>query len=188
MSETLRSSLPLAGAANDGTMRSEIAERFESLLAREGAALARVAASYEREASRREDLLQDICVAIWQALPRFRGEASERTFVFRIAHNRGLSALARRPAAATALEEASDLVDPALDPESAAAGRQRSQRLLAAMQTLPLGLRQVLSLTLEGLSQREIAEVLGISENNVAVRVTRGRQALRRALGEEIRR
>lgn len=168
-------------------MRSDAAQRFEALLAREGAALMRVAASYERDPARREDLFQDICLALWQALPRFRGDSSERTFVFRIAHNRGLSVVARRSTSSAALEEAGEVVDSALDPESAAAGRQRSERLVAALQTLPIGLRQVLSLTLEGLSQREIAEVLGISENNVAVRVTRGRQALRRVLGEEDR-
>ena len=49
-----------------------------------------LAFSYEAVASVREELVQEIALAIWQALPRFRGECSERTFVFRIAHNRGL--------------------------------------------------------------------------------------------------
>ena len=46
----------------------------------------------------------------------------------------------------------------------------------------PIALRQVVVLTLEGLSNADVAEVVGISENNVAVRLTRARAALSRAL------
>jgi RNA polymerase sigma-70 factor (ECF subfamily) len=47
---------------------------------------------------------------------------------------------------------------------------------------LPLGLRQVVVLTLEGLSHAEVAEIVGISENNVAVRLTRAKATLSRLL------
>jgi RNA polymerase sigma-70 factor (ECF subfamily) len=60
--------------------------------------------------------------------------------------------------------------------------QQQRAALEAAIAQLPVGLAQVITLTLEGLSQREIAEVLGISENNVAVRATRARQAVRARL------
>ena len=53
----------------------------------------------------------------------------------------------------------------------------------AAVRELPLGLRQVVVLTLEGLSNAEVADVVGISENNVAVRMTRARAELTRLLG-----
>ena len=51
------------------------------------------------------------------------------------------------------------------------------------MQELPLGLRQVVVLTLEGLSHAEVADIVGITENNVAVRLTRARAALSRLMG-----
>ena len=174
--------------------RDALAARYEELLRREGAALARVAAAYERDPARRDDLFQEICLAVWRALPRFRGEASERTFVFRIAHNRGLSHRSRRPAPTLELSdvhelaeatEADVLTDPRPSPEDAAGESQRRERLRAAVLALPLPLRQVLTLTLEGLSQREVGQVLGISENNVAVRLTRARRALKQALGAE---
>lgn len=60
---------------------------------------------------------------------------------------------------------------------------QRRERLQAAVQSLPMGLRQVVVLTLEGLSHAEVADVVGITENNVAVRLTRARAALSRRLG-----
>jgi RNA polymerase sigma-70 factor (ECF subfamily) len=164
--------------------RATLDERYDGILRREGAALRRVAAAYEAEPARREDLFQEICLAIWQALPRFRGEASERTFVFRIAHNRGLTHRSRsRPAAAaTELAEAESVADPRPGPESEAREVQRRERLRAAVLALELEPRQVISLTLEGLSPKEIAEVLGITENNVNVRLSRARRALRQVL------
>jgi RNA polymerase sigma-70 factor (ECF subfamily) len=163
----------------------DLDRRYEQILRREGAALRRTAAAYEADPARREDLFQDICLAIWQALPRFRGEASERTFVFRIAHNRGLTHRSRRRpdrARAAGLEEAEELADPGPGPETAAAEGQRRERLLRAVLALPLEPRRILTLALEGLSHKEIGEVLGITENHVAVRLSRARQALRRSL------
>ena len=59
-------------------------------------ALSRLVASYARSASDREDLLQEIAIALWRALPGFRGECSERAFLFRIAHNRCMTYVAKR--------------------------------------------------------------------------------------------
>ena len=61
--------------------------------------------------------------------------------------------------------------------------RQRDT-LRSAIQRLPLAFRQVIMLTLEELSQAEIGEVLGITENNVGVRLSRARKALKEALEE----
>ena len=47
-------------------------------------ALQRLAAAYERDPHEQEDLVQDILFALWRALPSFRGECSERTFVYRV--------------------------------------------------------------------------------------------------------
>lgn len=157
-------------------------QRFHALLEREGRALGRVAASYEADPARREDLLQEICLAIWRALPRFRGESSERTFIFRIAHNRGLTHACRRRPAEAEIDPETPLADPRPGPEARIGERERRQRLLAAVRALPLLHRQVLVLHLEELSNQEIADVMGISENNVAVRLTRARQALRARL------
>lgn len=161
-------------------------QQYDRILCEHGAALRRVAAAYEADPSRREDLFQEVCLALWQALPRFREEASERTFAFRIAHNRGLTHGWRARGSATAdLEEAEELADPRQDPESELQEGERRDRLREAVRRLPLTARQVVVLSLEGLSQREMGEVLGITENNVAVRLTRARKLLRQALETE---
>lgn len=146
------------------------------------AAIRRLAATYEREPARRQDLVQDIWLALWQALPSFRGDCSERTFVFRIAHNRAVSHIKHWRIRRTEPLSEIDPVDAAGDPERVTGDRERGERLQAAVRRLPLGLRQVTVLLLEGLSQRESAEVLGITENNVAVRLTRARAALTKDL------
>jgi RNA polymerase sigma-70 factor (ECF subfamily) len=155
---------------------------LDRLLAEHGAAIRRVTRLYERDESRRDDLFQEICVAIWRALPSFRGDASERTFLFRIAHNRGLTHRARRGLPAAPLDEAAELAHPAPQPDTSLHRQQQRAALEEAIAQLPVGLAPVITLTLEGLSQREIAEVLGITENNVAVRATRARQRVRELL------
>jgi RNA polymerase sigma factor (sigma-70 family) len=145
-------------------------------------ALRRLAASYEANPAQREDLVQDMLLALLRALPRFRGESSERTFVYRVAQNRALSHLLRRPPASEELIKAHAEVDPRPGPEELATESQRRDKLLAALRLLPLAPRQILVLALEGLSLRETAEILGISENNAAVRLSRARASLREAL------
>jgi RNA polymerase sigma-70 factor (ECF subfamily) len=55
---------------------------------------------------------------------------------------------------------------------------------MSAIQSLPVNHRQMIVLMLEGLSHAEMAEVVGITENNVAVRLNRARKMLKDALGE----
>jgi len=163
---------------------------WQELMTRNGAALRRVVATYERDPARQEDLFQEICLAVWKALPSFRGDASERTYLFRIAHNRGLShafhrGRRREREAGSSPGQLAAVADPRPGPEATTAAVERHERLLAAMRRLPVGQRQVLALALEGLPHREIAEVVGISESNVAVRLHRARGALRAELTEE---
>ncbi len=162
------------------------ADRYERIVRELGPALRRLAASYERDLSLRDDLFQDICLALWQALPRFRGDSSERTFVFRVAHNRGITHRFRRRRPPSAdLGEVAEVPAPGRTPHEEADAGERRRRLADALRSLPLGYNQVLTLALEGLPAREIGEVLGLTENNVAVRMTRARKALRQKLGNE---
>jgi RNA polymerase sigma factor (sigma-70 family) len=164
----------------DRTLRQQT---FDRVLAEYGPALARLARAYEYRPAVAEELQQEIALALWQALPSFRGESSEKTFVFRVATNRALTHVAQRAPAAADLEAALDVPDAGPGPESAASTAEQSARLVAAVAALPLSLRQVVSLALEGLSQAEIGQVLGLAENNVAVRMHRSKVALRERLG-----
>jgi RNA polymerase sigma-70 factor, ECF subfamily len=162
--------------------REELERWFDDVLRGYGAALNRLAASYVTDAAERQDLVQEIGFAVWRALPRFRGESSERTFVFRIAHNRAITHLARRRPSTIAADDDLEVADAAPDPERALSAQQQGERLFDAIRSLPLAYAQVITLTLEGMSYAEVAEVLGTSEANVGVRLTRAREMLRRVL------
>lgn len=157
---------------------------FARVIGEYGPALARLVAAYESEPADREDLMQEVMLALWNALPGFRGECSERTFVYRVAHNRALTYRHRAGRNRTLpLNAAVHVVDPSADPEGDATSAQRRDALLAAVAQLAPAYRQVVMLRLEGLGNGEIAEVLGATENTVAIRLTRARKALANALG-----
>jgi RNA polymerase sigma-70 factor, ECF subfamily len=160
------------------SQRTEADVRFERALAEWGASLSRIAVACSRDHADAEDLLQDIHFAVWKGFAKFRGECSERTFVFRIAHNRALSHIRRR-VRTVVLDDECGLADPRPGPADHALSRLANERLMAAVRSLPELLRQAVMLQLEGLSNPEIADVLGVTAGNVAVRLTRGRKRLR---------
>ena len=87
--ETIVKIEPFAmGAAVD---RRVLEEQWERLMREHGPSVMRLAAAHESNPANRDDLVQEIALALWKALPQFRGECSERTLVFRIAHNRAVT-------------------------------------------------------------------------------------------------
>jgi RNA polymerase sigma-70 factor, ECF subfamily len=156
---------------------------FEQIVEEYGSMIRRIASSHEARPHLAQELVQDIYLAIWRALPSFREQASHRTFVARIATNRSVTHVARALRVPRSIPLDDELPAPDLDPENSAIALDRRQRLLAAMRALPLAFREVALLTVEGLTPKEIAEVLGVSANAVAVRLTRAREQLRQLLG-----
>lgn len=142
----------------------------------------RIASSYTNTPADRDDLVQDMALALWRALPAFRRECSMRTFVYRIAHNRALHFLARRRTSDAALEQTLEPADPAPSLEAIVLQKQNVRKLSESVRRLPIGYRHVVVLLLEGLDYAEIGEVLGISESNVGVRLNRARTLLRQIM------
>ena len=162
--------------------RTALEHQFDRLLTENKFALVRLAGGYTNSASDRDDLLQNIALSIWQALPGFRGECSERTFVFRIAHNRAITYLARNRSRFAVVEDDLELPDTGLNPEAALVREEQEGRLAGAVRALPIPYRQVVLLMLEDMEYNEIALILGISESNVGVRLSRARQMLRKIM------
>ncbi len=174
----------LSTAASSELANTEpaVEEQLNTLLAANGAALLRLASSYTNTSSDRDDLFQDIAIALWKALHRFRGECSERTFLFRVAHNRAIDYLRRHRALTTPIDADAPLPDARPNPEAGLVQEQQGQLLRQAIHRLPLPYRQVITLTLEEMSYSEIAAILGVTETNVGVRLNRARQLLRQLL------
>lgn len=149
----------------------------------------RIARTYEANPALAEELGQDIYLAVWQALPTFRQEATARTFIARIAHNRAISHVTR--AAREAKSVPFDLLDPTAaasphpSPEAAAIQADLRVKLEEAVRNLPLGMKIAATLMLEGFSPAETAEVIGITPSAASVRLHRAKGALEKMFAED---
>jgi len=144
-------------------------------------ALRRLVNSYEAMPARREDLFQEIALGLWQALPRFRGDSSERTWLYRIAHNIAISTLEsrrRRDYRELPMPDSVERMGRWNDPDRKLLIEEQRQAMLAAIQELAPVDRQLIVLHLEGLSYQEIEDVSGLSESAIASRLTRVRDRL----------
>ncbi len=137
-----------------------------------------------------EDVTQEALVKAWLGLRRFRGDARFSTWVFRIVHNACTDALrqrARRPLATSAWQDAEvavDVADPAPSPEQQVAERDARDRILAAVDALPVQWRTVIVLRdVHGLSYEDIAVIIGERLGTVKSRLHRARAAVRQSLG-----
>ena len=154
------------------TIDSRSVAAFTRLIESYAGPIRRLCAVYAADPADREDLFQDICLAIWRALPAFRGDASERTWLYRIAHNVALtwqSRTRRRQSREAPLDRDVGTGEPP---------GLRQFALRQALASLSDGDRTLTVLWLEGLTAGEIETVTGLKAATVAVRLSRIRKAL----------
>ena len=157
-------------------------DTFLQLMEQYEPALRRLARAYLQQGADRDDLFQEIAVALWQAIPRFRGESSERTWLYRIAHNVAISSAAklhRRGRTEQTMPERFDHASVARDAEQEVLRAEKLRLLNESIQNLPVIDRQIILLHLEGLRYAEVEEITGLSETAIATRLTRIREKLR---------
>jgi RNA polymerase sigma-70 factor (ECF subfamily) len=156
-------------------------DAYRDAIARHGRDIARFVAGYERDLAKRQELLQEVHLALWQSLANFRAQCSLRTWVYRVAHNVGASHIQRSLKTAerhcVTLDEvewiASD--DPGVE---AAERRLDLARVFALIHRLQPTDREVMLLYLEDLDAASIGEVTGLSARNVATKVHRIKKLL----------
>ncbi|MBL9017948.1 MAG: RNA polymerase sigma factor [Myxococcales bacterium] len=123
----------------------------------------------------REDLTQDVFLALHRTLPGFRGDAKLSTLLHRIAINRACEHLRvqqRRPATAMDTAFFDALVDRAASPEQRAAEREALARVFACLGKIKPKKRVAFVLrVVDGLSFEEIAELVDATPEAVAKRV-----------------
>jgi RNA polymerase sigma-70 factor (ECF subfamily) len=161
--------------------------RFKQWLEEYGGTVLKVARAYTLKAEDCQDLAQEILFQIWRSLPRFQGRSSASTWVYRVALNTALGwrrKEGRRWARQQPLLEPEELPDPVSSSSGQLDQREVVERLYAAIRQLPKADAALVLLYLDDLSYREIAEVLGISESNVGVKLNRAKKALAELMKE----
>lgn len=165
---------------------------FEPLVEKYRERVWRLAYHYLRDREEAWDVAQEAFIRAWQALPTFRGQSAFYTWLFRIVVNIATDRARQRSARGRAFgtepvpEEDWErvLIDSARGPEEAAARTEERERIRRALDALPEHHRAIIMLSdLEGLSYREIADVLGIPMGTVMSRLHNARKRLRRVLG-----
>lgn len=162
-------------------------DAFAALVREHGAMIARIARSHEADRGRAEDLVQDIYLAVWRALPGFKAGAGLRTYIARIAHNRAITHVAREMRRPRNLDLDESLPAAGPSPEEMTAEADARRKLEEAVRRLPIGQRVVATLALEGFTPEEVASVLGITAATASVRLHRAQAQLREWFKESVR-
>jgi RNA polymerase sigma-70 factor (ECF subfamily) len=128
-----------------------------------------------------DDLFQDVLLQIWSSIPAFRGEAKETTWIYRVAFNTSLAwrrGERRRRKGHERFVKFGE--SPQSQPSHVASSPEQEivERLYAAIRLLPRIDGALALMHLDGLSYQEMAEVVGISENYIGVKLNRIRHQL----------
>lgn len=180
----------------DGATDAELAARatsgeeaaFSALMRRHKERLYRLIRRHVGDAEESHDVLQESFASAWVALAGYDAARPFYVWLARIALNkcrdRGRRLFVRRLIrGADPLDGAGDVADLAPSPETVAADRQALVRLDRAIAALPANLKEPLILTaIDGMSQGQAADVLGVSVKAVETRVYRARARLAAAL------
>jgi RNA polymerase sigma-70 factor, ECF subfamily len=134
----------------------------------------------------RDDLFQEILLRLWFSIPHFQGRARETTWIYRVALNTALTwqrdETKKRKRRSSSINF-DDLACPQETSESALQNKQRLDQLYTAISQLPKTERSVILLHLDGLSYEDMANILGVSETNVGVRLNLAKKTLANLLG-----
>jgi len=132
-----------------------------------------------------EDVAQEALLRVWTNAPRWRPLALFRTWLTRVVVNLCLDRKRRTPW--VELEAAGDIVDPAPTAGDKAESDERERMVASAIDKLPERQRSAIVLTYsEGMSNAEVADILDTSVSAVETLLVRGKQNLRRTLGNMI--
>ena len=165
---------------------------FEPLVEKYRQRVYRLAYNVLRNSEDAMDVAQEAFIKAYQAMPTFRGQSAFYTWLFRIAMNvahdkarqRGAQGRAFGTERVTEEEWERTMPDSSEEPDRAAARAQDRERITRALEALPEHHRAIIMLSdLEGLSYREIADVLDIPMGTVMSRLHNARKRLRAVLG-----
>jgi RNA polymerase sigma-70 factor, ECF subfamily len=154
-------------------------KKFVNLINEHQGLIHKVCIMYENDRDVRNDLFQEIVLQLWKSFPTFRGEAKISTWMYRIALNTAISGFRKetRKIVTEDLREVHFNIS-----ESGDETEESLQKLQWAIRQLNEIDRAMIMMALEEVPYEDIAETIGISQNNVRVRMNRIREKLRKLM------
>lgn len=160
----------------------EIQERFQARLEEHKKILYKICNSYCRDRDARDDLAQEIIIQLWQSFGKYDENRRFSTWMYRIALNVAISFYRReRTRTRHVISDEEHVLEAANETESQSEEMRVLYQFIEGLD--PLNKALVL-LYLDGNNYQEIAEVVGISETNVATKISRLKSKMKQELGE----
>jgi RNA polymerase sigma-70 factor, ECF subfamily len=122
-----------------------------------------------------EDLFQEIVYQLWKSYPSFNGKSKNSSWIYRIALNTAMAVYRKASLPINYVEEFPE----SIHPRNESRASENAERLFWILRHLNDSEKALVSLYLEDFSYKEIAEIIGISESNVGVRLNRIKNKLK---------
>ncbi|MEC4076494.1 RNA polymerase sigma factor [Myroides odoratimimus] len=152
---------------------SKYKETFESLYEQYWQRIYRLALGYVNDVDWAKDIAQETFVNVWNQLPKFRADSGYGTWIYRITVNICLRQIERSKKVMS--DESKIRQSKSVEEEYK---ETNTQKLYQAISELTEINRIIISLTLEGVEQKQIADVTGLTHANVRTRVHRIKEEL----------
>ncbi len=156
-------------------------EKFRQLLLENEPRILSICNYYAKEDADKKDLYQDIITNVWQCLDSFRGDSSIQTWIYRIALNTAITASHKSSRIRnTEIQWDESKTKQLFDENPDLSETEERIRIMNQhLNQLSIIEKTLMTLFLDGLSMREIAEIIGITEPNVRVKIHRIKELLK---------
>ncbi|NBB20685.1 sigma-70 family RNA polymerase sigma factor [Runella sp. CRIBMP] len=154
---------------------------FLTLMAEHQGIIHKICRLYRDSREDREDLFQEITFQLWKSFPSFKGNSLISTWLYRIALNTAIASYRKEKPTIDYVETLPEFAEELQNEELIL----RQERLLTAIKQLSESEKAIIALYLDDLSYLQIAEILGISENNVGVKINRIKTKIQQLLIKE---
>lgn len=167
-------------------MEDQKEKLFKQIIEENSGRISKICRYYCAEEEDRKDMYQEVLVNIWKSLDKFRGDSKISTWIYRIAVNTsishsGTSFRDKQLFIGDAPQGLNNLIDES-DRDGKIRVEEQLEQLEICLNQLSVIDRILISLVLEGLSMREIAEVTGLTEPNVKVKIHRAKEQIKQSL------
>ena len=158
-------------------METNLLEKeFLDMIAAQQRTVFKVCYIYAKDQDDLNDLFQEVVLNLWKSFPRYRGDSKISTWVYRIAMNTCITFLRRSNTRLQTIPLTLDVTSQLAEEESRAGQLKELYRLINQLGKLE---RALILLWLEERSYQEMADILGISKANVAVKLNRTKEKLK---------
>ena len=155
----------------------ELEKEFLTMIEAQKRTIYKVCYIYANDQDDLNDLYQETVLNLWKSFPRYRGDSTLNTWVYRIAMNTCITFLRRSNARPQTVPLTTNVASTVAEDNETAGQLRELYRLISQLGKLE---RALILLWLEERSYEEIADILGITKTNVAVKLNRTKEKLKK--------